>query len=418
MRKIRLFASAAAFLLLLCGCQGQTARGSGDFQYYLHTNVIEQMIAESDDGFYIKVAGFMTFCDKENLQAAPLCCRPECSHTSLGTDPAEKCDAFFGLGTPCMTGGQLFVCCRMDGYKQPAIAALAADGSSRRPLIFLEGTPGFFLVHRGKAYVTIWETVIEGKLSADSGIWEYDLNRPFAKPRHIYNRKTFFGDEDAYTREGISNLLAYDHYLYFLDRRVDGHEGLCLFVLDLDTGVMTIPELQDSTGSSTFLAIFRDRVYINRFFFESGGETGGENRFQSAVLQSYALDGSDAHSHGLFPYGMICADSRYFYQMDILPVDKGEDDHRLRVYDTDLTLLREFSLGELYEKPEELTLLTPIPTESDFLLLVARGRSLDTGFGFVSYDFLRKSELTFDTVPRSTFFSAIIPESGEAQFVY
>ena len=72
MRKIRLFASAAAFLLLLCGCQGQTARGSGDFQYYLHTNVIEQMIAESDDGFYIKVAGFMTFCDKENLQAAPL----------------------------------------------------------------------------------------------------------------------------------------------------------------------------------------------------------------------------------------------------------------------------------------------------------------------------------------------------------
>ena len=418
MRKIRLFASAAAFLLLLCGCQGQPARGSGDYQYYLHTSAIEKDIAESENGFYINFSSYMMFCDKGTLRATPLCSRPDCPHFIRSSNPDEKCEALFFNSTPCITGGQLFACCHTVQDKYQVISEIAADGSSRRSLFSLEGTPIFFLVHRGKAYVTIWETLLDGKLSADSGIWEYDLSRPFTKPRHIYNRKTFFGDEDAYTREGISNLLAYDHYLYFLDRRVDGHEGLCLFVLDLDTGTVTIPELQDSTGSSTFLAIFRDRVYINRFFYESCGETGGENRFQSAVLQSYALDGSDARSHGLFPYGMICADSRYFYQMDILPVDKGEDDHRLRVYDTDFTLLREFSLGELYEKPEELTLLTPIPTESDFLLLVARGRSRDTGFGFVSYDFLRKSELSLDTVPRSTFFSAIIPESGEAQFVY
>ncbi|MGN1074839.1 MAG: hypothetical protein ACI4QB_07575 [Eubacteriales bacterium] len=356
-----LFTLLSACFLLSCAACGYApaADAAGDYPYWLNENNNFHNIAETEAGFYIAVPGRVFFVDKASMTPVPLCAKPDCPHTP----DSDACGAnltggVFGAQL-CAMGDSLYAVHLRPRSTQYVLSRLSPDGTVRRELLAFDNAVSQFVLHRGRLYAATQYYDETGAPVEE--LLEYDMTRLSAPPKRLYAAKK------SETGGRFGSLLAYGDSLYFLDCTEDNSPQLCAYRLYLPTGEVSRLPGQEDGASTVFLTVFDGRIVITRY---RPDDTDGLS-FPDSPLISYAPDGSDRTSPGVFPHSVTASDADFFYQRDSARGNPAIRDKAFRVYGHDYRPVAQLSMENLpgIDGLPSFTLL--YPTASDYVLLYA-----------------------------------------------
>lgn len=226
--KHRIVALAVAVLMLavLCTACGKTEMPTDD-AYHFQTDsqymfaggdICCRDVAASGKGYYFLSQGMLYYCDRENMEPAAVCAKPECSHTG------SNCAANFQdmLGSVYWQDGYVYVKGIANG--NTGLYRVKEDGTDRMMLFSLENgeTCGNsnLVIHRGAFYCLASAMKPSGETAYR--LLTGPLDRLTEEPEELC---AFTGDNT------VQDLRAYGNYLYLT--RVNENGRTVVMVLDL-----------------------------------------------------------------------------------------------------------------------------------------------------------------------------------------
>jgi len=341
-----------------------------DYQYYFHWQGSGQLIAASEDGYYMLNGSYLYYMDKKSMEPILLENNPnnDCTPNSA-THVPRNCNAFVrtdgdsvATATISYYKNNLYLVERIErsdkdafNDKQFALIRMDKDGTNRKVLRKFDAEPLPVVIHRDQIYY------VNNLMTVDQVVTPSVLSVPLANP-----------DKEAvivYTLNPghtINDLTAYGNTLYFMDSgsnifRTIGydiikHETNILFTDDEgNLSVSGIPEIKLSHSSKGGVAIYG--IYGSRIF--SNIYPGDPKDPASWRIYNSDLDGQDV---SIVPVNLpliswAYADQRYFYLNPVSWLIKSPDyadiAQEMVVYDwdykevnrVDISMLTNYSPG-------------------------------------------------------------------------
>lgn len=226
-------------LALLTGCQspgpeqdlGDQYIPYTDNQYYYKLAEMQgSSMAESEDGYYALVDGYLYVKNKETGEVIPACNKPDCMHndTEFNSDSSSNCNAYIGtiLGLEYYNH-KLYV---MTGNHE--VFEMDKSGTTRKKLLELREPARSMMVHRGYLYISYYNASKYSEEYTDEELkdlkcwvnryrldnWDgkaetvYEISEKYAQLLHMFaygNRVYFSVSEAETTYTMIYNII--DH---------------------------------------------------------------------------------------------------------------------------------------------------------------------------------------------------------------
>lgn len=340
-----------------------------DYQYFFHWQGTGQVIAASEDGYYLLNGSYLYYMDKQHMEPILLDNNPnnDCTPNSA-TNVPRHCNAFVqtdsGLATATISyyKNNLYLVERIertdkDAFtaKQFALIRMDKDGTNRKVLRKFDAPPIPVVIHRDQIYY------VNNLMTADQMLKPSLLSVPLADP-----------DQEPvilYTlnpNHNINDLIAYGNMLYFMDigpnifrtirYDINTQESNVLFTDDKgNLSIPGIPEIKlshRSQGGVAVYGIYGSRLYSNIY--------PGDPKDPAAWrIYNSDLDGQDV---SIVPVNLpliswAYADQRYFYFNPVSWLIKSPDYEDIApemvVYDwnykevnrVDISMLTKYSPG-------------------------------------------------------------------------
>ena len=335
------FLAAAALLLLLCGCAASEMPSDNayhretDYPYSMFMELNTKGFAESDTGFYFYIPSFLFYMDRETMQPAAVCSKPECLHyDEPDTASFRNCSAYFSAGVrPPLFWykGAVYIISMTEtagasgASQQAALIRVSGDGTKRTVLYRFspDAVIERAILHRGVLYAAIQQYTEDAQLL--SGIWAYSLDNTKKEPACIMPL-------DKYPGLNLEqNLTAYGCNLYFT-RYLSETEERELCIYNTVTGETTVVPSTEDGYSPSYVTFLGDKMYLKYKAHLPVGDPEDVNSYPERVYRC-GLDGSEPERiwEGL---GFFAADDQYLYRVSNLWADR-ENDHYIEICDED-----------------------------------------------------------------------------------
>ncbi|KAA9006575.1 hypothetical protein F4V43_06430 [Paenibacillus spiritus] len=276
MKKIVLLASLFGFMLLILSSCGEakdysdTYNPDTDYQYFLLEQGRAIQSGESDTGYYFLNNNYIYYMDKGAMKPVLLDNRPESDCLKqTATAPISNCNAYvsnldglFG-GFLAYNDHHLYVLESAQvldkdrAVTRYSLIRLSLDGTKRTKVLEFKFRPMAIAIHRGIVYYSSQDFDVnsDGKYQ----IFQYDLNKRFAKPKQVYLGKLEKGS--------IGDIIPYGKNVYFLEAGIQNGANLYrTFRYDIQDETVTGMFTGDPKANCALVGILHDRLIFNKFY--------------------------------------------------------------------------------------------------------------------------------------------------------
>ena len=317
-RKICFILAFVFIISVLAGCRERreyptdNAYHAGtDCQYYLSAAAKSGYVAQGSDAYYMLVDNYLLAIDMDNMNAVPLCSKPNCLHNNEeDEDKKRNCDAYF-MGGPASQvfcfDENLYVCCKSIGTKDKwELIRIKPDGTERKTIFtFIASTFRTACIHRGVFYYSA-EGLSEN-LENSAAIYALPLANPNHGPDVLYTC-----DKKEISGNAISNLAAFGKRLYF---RENGSDGLAMLkIIDLNTGEISCPDIPGEINLIDRPLFVNGSLVLNCFAAPEGYPYVNEDKVQVWMYQ-FDLDGKKRKLLTEVPHVIASCDDNYLYHL-------------------------------------------------------------------------------------------------------
>ncbi|MBQ8000851.1 MAG: hypothetical protein IJ298_06465 [Ruminococcus sp.] len=342
-----------AVVCSLIGCDSNNQTSSDSYNYLTDAQIANTLdignvnIAKSENGYYVLVGSKLYFVDGVSLGATLLCSKPNCLHSD------ENCSAVIGnVDNIAFSDGFVYYIASAGVEKEfigSYLVKLSADGSTKENIYYIDKDYGDFIVHRGYFYYTTREF----KLDDYTGLLDIDkcdayIYRLPLESKDKESEKVYFAEEVERDAQ-LSGLMAYGDNLYFdlygMKRGTKNEEIRKSIKLNLTT----FEESETITESGVSLS--RPRLFGDSLVFTSDENENGKCYYYKTDFNGNnpekffeTYDGESVFCDGKYLY----VDNFYTLVMPHLFEENDEvktDERYIKVYDSKLNLLDEFSFG-------------------------------------------------------------------------
>ena len=227
----------------------------------------EPFIAESEEGYYMRLGCYLYYMDKDTMEPVVLCNKPNCMHMEeTDTEKVTSCDAYYFSDAGPMESiyyfdGALYVVQSRMGYSQKGESAtiltkVSKDGTDRKTVVEFEYSPSSVAIHRGKVYAAI-------NVAKDNGemvyrIEQYDLSKPASQePVDLYVGEFDHGD--------VSKIRCYGQNVYFFEDSVEEDTIYSRIMrYDITTGETSCLVKEAGNTFPCDLAFFGNKIFYTR----------------------------------------------------------------------------------------------------------------------------------------------------------
>lgn len=278
-----------------------------DYQYMYDNHPM----AESPDGYYFLAGYYLYYIDKANMEAIPLCNKPNCLHQNE-TNPEKVLDCnacFLNSGSSPLVAwyeGHLYVTDQKtngNANGEYDLIRMDADGSNRKTLLALPANTSCYMIHRG--YIYYASIVYSEDLDSTYGVFRIPLAG--GKEETIYAGK----DPGDGRRGTIDRLLAYGNTVYIVMHISDFNQNTredTVYGYDTIAGnVWNI--FNNDTLVSTMSPVFLDGKIYEALYHVNDLADPADEYYEHIVTN---LDGSDPQ-----PVSFFSDDSTMTYRSDL-----------------------------------------------------------------------------------------------------
>ena len=229
-----------------------------DQQYFYSDLGSNTLFTETEDGYYYFVGFYLCYTDKETMQSAVLCGRPDCLHQNE-TNPERTldCNAYFsGAQFLQYYDGNLYVVSRQVTSLDLELTQLSLDGSKRKSIQTFPSSTLSFAIHRGMLYYTgsvpneegvSCSSLLAKPLLSDeepevlfTGTAQSDLQKIWCRGDLVYFRDMYSTEERFYSLDyqyniqtGATTLLFDSDHLAQTNYSL-GNQGLVTYRSEVD----------------------------------------------------------------------------------------------------------------------------------------------------------------------------------------
>ena len=401
---------AALLTLSLAACnKGGIIESEEDFQKNMHQSDYYRLseICETEDGYYFLMGGSdAIYFEKETGQATILCTKPDCSHDS------DTCDGRIVGDVLWATGGRLYYTnsTLLEEHGKlvdhgERIYSAALDGTRRKVVMDLEFEPSGSstyvnpILHRGYVYFfysgVFYRAPLGGKLKRTAQrLWGEEIAGETGRV-HIY---------DSIPVGNSFTLWADGDFVYFMVnvKQADGTYKDTLFAFDttvdveksdgeLVRQVWETPDA-DTVGEWAETGVSVSKWYVKDgyiYFYLSGGDMW-RTELATGKLEKMA------DTHEKTQYGSAIFSDEYMCLLNDYPVAFYGDPtlvpggqyrsygDTIFVYGLDGALVKEISLSNLYDDPDEMAQMHLLCCAGTDIFFLTTGRTPAGGSGIVS----------------------------------
>lgn len=368
--------------LIGCGCNDSNNEHDEHYNYITDCQLTKSAaypgyynVTKCETGYYTLASKTLYYVEGSTMQATPLCNKPNCMHND------ESCNAHIDLVDNIFySDGYIYYEKSADethGFEGSSFVKMSADGSQKEEVLYMEISPVDWIVHKGKFYYCVKKytdgsTGLEDVNNADCYIYSY----PTDKSSGI--KEVYFAEE-VEKEADISSLIAYGDNLYFylsgMKRDNDKIEVSKSLKLNLSESAVT--ETVSPNGEQISGPMYLDGMLIfssgemedGKFiYYKTDFEGNNPEKFISTYKgENIICDGKYLYVDNYFALNL----SKYIENDE--PINK--DERYIKVYDSDLNKVDEFSLGSGSAKTWNI-----LPIDDEVFMF--SGNSNDDEFAF------------------------------------
>ena len=378
------------------GNNAASTAGPDDFKKYLHQAIRKTgglpTFVEAEDGYYMGY-GWLYYIDKATWNVTRVCGKPECDHTDPETcNAAIDGDELFGANDKIyyisnIAEPKLLWSVNPDGTQRQTVQELKFNEFSSS-----QSTYSLTIYHRGYLYYVSDDILYRVKLGG-----EKDSAEAIWSPENPGTSQSIGGQVQFNPNAMRFHLWADGDFMYFMvNLQVeDGTYKDVLFQCDLNTmdvqQVWQTPD-QEEVGDWEKTGVSVSQWYVLDgyiYFYLSGGDMW---RTDLSTGKHEKL----ADTHEQTQYGSAIFSDEYMCLLNDYPVMFYGDPtvtpggqfrsygDTIFVYGLDGKLVKEISLKNLYEDPEEMAEMNLLACIGNDIFFRTTGRHVVSGGGLIS----------------------------------